>query len=62
MFFVVSGMAQFQHVDCGREGVTITMTRKPPVLIHARNDAAALSANLIRAKNAYGHFRNLSGN
>ena len=62
MFFVVPGMAQFQHADCGREGVTIPMTRKPQIRIYPRNDPAAFSANFVRAKNAYGHFRSLSGN
>jgi len=62
MLFVVSGMAQFQHADGGSEGGTVSMTRKPQIVIYPRDDPATFGANLVRAKNLYGHFQSLSGN
>jgi hypothetical protein len=62
MLFVVSRMAQFQHADGGSEGGTVSMTRKPQIVIYPRDDPATFGANLVGAKNPYGHFRSLSGN
>ena len=62
MLFVVSRMAQFQHADGGSEGGTVSMTRKPQIVIYPHDDPATFGANLVRAKNSYGHFQSLSGN
>jgi hypothetical protein len=62
MLFVVSRMAQFQHADGGSEGGTVSMTRKPQIVIYPGDDPATFGANLVGAKNPYGHFRSLSGN